>query len=271
MPISNITNGESGLSVRTSLNQVIDAVNANPPISNPKVIYVTANGNDGTAEIGNPTKPYLTLLAAYNAGVSSATNFALSVGVGSFILPVTGNLSALCRQINGVGQSPALTLVSIAPNFSTEVTNTNGSPGPNIAIAINNVYLVVNTIGQNVLANDGNSYTAGDGGSVEITGFGVVDIISSGGNGVAPGVGSGFVTGGNAGSIAVSGPIIANGNLLSSKGLGYNDADGSDGPITLDNCDIRGATIQTSALTLGRCSYTSGIAVTNDKGGNAAW
>jgi hypothetical protein len=41
------------------------------PISNPGVAYVQTNGNNATAEIGNPAKPYLTAQAAFDAGARS--------------------------------------------------------------------------------------------------------------------------------------------------------------------------------------------------------
>jgi hypothetical protein len=63
------------------------------PISNPKVAYVRTDGNNATAEIGNPAKPYLTGTAAWaalKALLNSTTEcHSFNFGVGSFSLTLT--------------------------------------------------------------------------------------------------------------------------------------------------------------------------------------
>ncbi len=58
-------------------------------LSDPNVAYLRSDGNDGTGEIGNPGKPYLTMQAAYDDG---ARNFDLGIGdFGTLTLAAASN------------------------------------------------------------------------------------------------------------------------------------------------------------------------------------
>jgi len=59
-------------------------------ISTPRVLYVETTGNDGTAEIGNPSLPYATVQAAFDDVVEILENFVIHLGVGDFSASVYG-------------------------------------------------------------------------------------------------------------------------------------------------------------------------------------
>lgn len=110
-------------------------------ISNPGVAYVQTNGNNATAEIGNPAKPYLTAQAAFDAG---ARSFELGRGVTTSIAySVEGYFSlAIFAQGKGRDQSVInLNIQSIDSEFHlilrsnksmlfNNVTLTRGASGP---------------------------------------------------------------------------------------------------------------------------------------------
>lgn len=58
-----------------------------------RTLYIDAGGDNATAEIGNPSKPYATAQAAFDAALAAAGNYLLKFGVGSFgtiVLPSGG-------------------------------------------------------------------------------------------------------------------------------------------------------------------------------------
>jgi hypothetical protein len=93
-------------------------------IFNPAVAYVQTNGDDGTAEIGNPAKPYLTAQAAFDAG---ARNFQFGVGINDVInYGVTGATNASVTMYvsgQGVGASGSILSVNVtAQNGNVSLT-----------------------------------------------------------------------------------------------------------------------------------------------------
>jgi hypothetical protein len=88
-------------------------------ISNPGVAYVQTNGNNATAQIGNPAKPYLTAQAAFDAG---ARAFELGRGVTAGITYVVeGDTLTLDLFVRGMGVAQSviiLNLQSVDAGFS---------------------------------------------------------------------------------------------------------------------------------------------------------
>ena len=252
-------------------------------ISTPQIYYVETNGNNATAEVGNPAKPYLTAQAAYDAGVGAATSFVLELGVGNFVISTNGDtFSGHCRAVNGQGggfsNSSYATLLDIDTRVSGgggATTNNNGTTAGSVGGEFNSLILGIVATGQGVTVTDTNSYTAGDGGTVYIQGTAQVYYINTRG-GSSDGSTDGDVTGGNGGSITIlsMGPFLeAVIDNSGGSGYGMSPLNGSDGPFTADGTDLRNyTTLLLGTVTLGRCSYTnSSITITNDKGGNAAW
>jgi len=76
----------------------------NQGISNPSVAYITNNGNNATAAIGNPSLPYLTAQAAWDAG---ARRFRLGVGAFSILHVATGG----SEEVFVAGEGPTTTFI----------------------------------------------------------------------------------------------------------------------------------------------------------------
>jgi hypothetical protein len=81
-------------------------------ILNPGVAYVQTNGDDSTAQIGNPAKPYLTAQAAFDAG---ARNFQFGVGINDAIYySATGaNNATVVMYIAGQGVGASGSILSV--------------------------------------------------------------------------------------------------------------------------------------------------------------
>lgn len=93
------------------------------PISNPDVAYIQTNGNDSTAELGNPAKPFLTVAAALAAGSGFRS---LEFGRGTF------NGDAICAaDFSGFirGQGPLSTIIIGAWVGANGANGTLGEPG----------------------------------------------------------------------------------------------------------------------------------------------
>lgn len=234
-----------------------------PTLSRPKIIYIEANGDDASGEIGNPAKPFATGTAAYNAGVVTMNTFVLKFGFGEFSI-ITAEWTNACRAVIGLGAAPidfdSPTVVTIEAPWvqgMPEVENAFGALGPTIENgAFYNLYLKANLVGQAVMATDGMTYDAGNGGSFTALCHGVVmDIILTGGGGTSM---SGTANAGNNGDAYIQGSWKL--KSLSAASVG------------LDGGDLRGAAVTwTSSLDIGRCSYPYTLGLTNDIGGNAAY
>jgi hypothetical protein len=234
------------------------------------VVFVdSVNGDDNTAVIGDPSKPYQTFAAGYAAGRATATAFAMELGVGnhSYSPAVSEAGLEFCARIAGCGVN--LTTLTIEGSRVTE-SNQNGTKGYNISTQVDNLSLVINASGANVSENDEQAYTCGDGGDITLFGNAkLVSLFSNGGSVSSATSGVLSMMPGNGGTIVIRG--------LDCRSLNYSVAQGvaaggtvSDGTLSFDNCDIRGATNSSAYISAGRCSYDSGsFFVTNDKGGNA--
>lgn len=58
-------------------------------ITTPRVLYVETTGNNGTAVVGDPSKPYATAQAAFDAARALSGDYVLHIGVGSFSVTTT--------------------------------------------------------------------------------------------------------------------------------------------------------------------------------------
>lgn len=240
-------------------------------ISTPKVIYVEANGNDGTAEIGNPAKPYANGTTAFNAGQATAQPFVMRFGMGEFTVASSAG-SGYCRAVFGSGVmvdgTEECTLLTWEA-YGSGSTNATGGNAGTVDLQAYHIHLYVIAVGGSVSVDDGNTYTSGNGGTVTVRGHAAVSVDVRGG-----GIGnleSGAVNGGNGGSITLAGAILIGSEGLRGEGGVGSGSNGSDGTLAADGVDLRGATTSGfSSITLGRCSYTTGLSIT-DKGGNAEY
>jgi hypothetical protein len=270
MALSTITNGLSGLTTRSRLNAAISAING---LTIPKVYYVESSGDNGTAEAGNPTKPYQTGTAAYNAGVATGNPFVINFGFGAFTVTLTSGFNNLCRGFNGVGffssEATSATVVTIGATPS-DVVNEDAPHGYDVnGLSINNLLLIVYADGANTTVSDGETNTGGNGGLIFVTGTGALVAYSRGG-GEAPTSTDGSVTGGTSGSITASGCITVLGAYNTAKSV-TTGTPGTSGDLFFDGCDLRSGDFLFGTISAGRCSYVSSLTLDNDKGGNALW
>lgn len=241
-------------------------------ISNPNVFYIRSTGNDSTGD-GTIGKPYLTAQVAYNTGLATSTPFVLDLGIGTFTISSDIDITdkMMVRGCGGRMNSNAFTTLTISTAKPPE-TDAEGGSAYAIYVIASDVYLILNATGANVDETDGGSYTCGNGGSVIVNGDGNVYVtaFASGGSGTSV---SGSTNGGNGGQITINGCIGYDSlTTVAGGGSGGGGTPGMNGSVSLDNCDIRAVTtLVADALTLGRTSYITGISITNDKGGNAAY
>jgi hypothetical protein len=248
-------------------------------LTNPHVIYARTDGNDTTGD-GTPAKPYLTAQKAYDTGVTAAVPFVIDLGVGAFTITLTADWSTYAKAVRGAGfelsyaNSP--TTLDITAKPATQV-NAPGLGAYNIgnatvsgALEASNLCIVIDASGGNVTANDAsNSYTAGNGSTVTLTGHASFGLSVAGGGDTNS---ADSLIGGGGGIFYLYGPLIlaSDKSLSCATGIGVNGGgNDGDGSGNADGCDIRGAAT-TGTITLGRCSYTAGLTVT-DKGGNAVY
>lgn len=189
-------------------------------ISNPNVVYVRTDGDDATAEIGNPAKPYQTFgsaLSAVEAIPLAAASF--DFGIGTFTGIVPPNVINLNRTWFFRGAGRSLTLLGLASQGANGSNGLDGdSPGAHgsagsdgddltVVLAIeSDMSMTINiALSGGAGGNGGNGASGGEG-------------FSNGGNGASPGNG-GDVTGQLAfNSLAAS--ISVNGGASGSPGNG---------------------------------------------------
>jgi hypothetical protein len=235
---------------------------------NPSVAYVRTNGDDETAEIGNPAKPYQTFGRALSAVEAIPLNFAsFDFGVGSFTGIVPPNVINLNRTWFFRGAGKAMTTLGLASQGTSGSNGSDGdSPGANgsagsdgddltvlLAIESDMSMTIYIALSGGAGGNGGNGASGGEG-------------FSNGGNGASPGNG-GDVTGILAfNSLAAS--ISVNGGAIGSAGNG--------GPGGLEGGDM-GSIGSTSGINAGfdnltlnpiACVLTDSRSVTSTAAGN---
>ena len=237
MTLDTINNGESGLSARTKINAVIGAVNATVPIVTPNIAYVETTGDDSTGAVGDPTKPFATLLAAYSAGAR-----VFDIGVGLFAGMTVTSLDIMLMG-KGAGRSFVDTIqgtsgdvhgngrenISINNIFVNAASGTNGSPGMNSS--------------GGPPATPGSNGGNGSSANVMISGLlcgSVALSAGSGGNGGQGGSGDNTITpanGGNGGSGGDAGTLTIQDCTIGeyATNMAGNGGGGGNGGSALDN------------------------------------
>ena len=225
MTLDTINNGDSGLSARGKINAVIGAVNATVPIMTPNIAYVETTGNDSTGAVGDPTKPFATLQAAYTAGAR-----VFDIGVGTFAGLTVAELDvmlmgkgALQTYVGGFyGQSGSVRgngkdNITVGGIYVTAASGTNGADG---------------VFAWGLPGEFGSAATAGGQGSssgdVMVSGLTVVaDIVVIGG------------AGGNGGYGGDVNPDFTPGGLRAGNG-GSGGIAGATGTLTVMDCLVNG-------------------------------
>lgn len=181
-----------------------------------RTLYIDAGGDNASAEIGNPSKPYSTAQAAFDAALAGTGNYLLKFGVGSFgtiVVPTGGWPSRIA--ISGCGYYVSR-LTGITATGAIGANGTSGaSPTPGVAggsakaVSIRSDGTinigVLNCSGgaggggggyAGLLPADGNPGGAGaaggaggNGGAIEIVGVVFDEIQNDGGNGGQGGTG----------------------------------------------------------------------------------
>ena len=215
------------------------------------VAFVESTGVNGTAAIGDPTKPYLTVQAAFDAGARI-----FSLGVGTFDAVACGTsgvgISLMGRGIAKTTLSGVtgrnLTVQDIGFKSLT-ITGISSSAvvSPSIGITLTAYGCAIGTINGGAVdveepASDGQS--GANGGVVTLFDCAVTSVSLDGGAGHASTVQAG--DGGDAGTITATRCNITGGTALrGAAGVGEEDgldgAEGSDGTVSY-NFTVNGAT-----------------------------
>lgn len=196
------------------------------PISNPYIAYVRTNGDDDTAEIGNPAKPFLTGTAAWVAlkALHNSTNkqHSFHFGAGEFTIELTptevgagyefflsgdagftgallgSNIIISCAANNGIegtagsGGEPGADNEPIGDNGGTGGSGDTGGDGDSLNVSM--------SVSSNLSVYAKFAFTAGEGGPGGPGGPGGAGGYGSEGNG-ANGDGGPQGSGGNGGNL----------------------------------------------------------------------
>lgn len=243
-------------------------------ISTPKVAYVETDGDNATAVIGDPAKPFSTAQAANAAIAAAATaDYILQLGIGSF-----GTITNLDYKIKNIrGRGAKVSLLAGIHNDGAAVT---GGEAGNSASAIEldsdlschlgEIYAKGSDGGAGVVVDDiGQPGGAGgDGNIIVLSGCVFTSVAALGGTGGAGGGGSaGNGTGGNGGT---NGAILLKGCRFTSLGSGGGaggaaggvDAVGGDAGLEVNNshllnCIFESAVVSGADSSAVLCMYTS--------------
>jgi len=190
-------------------------------ISVTRTVFVDLSGNDSTAAIGDPSKPFLTAQAAYNAVPTSGSNkYRMVLGVGDYTITLAADWNPNLPSIIGTGtDSTSLTINGNGANGSAGSDGVNGTFGANAVAGSNGADGTVSSpYGANgtdaTPAGAGTDGTNGTDGEVGGTGksvsiradFLTCTINNNGGNG-GPGGNGAYSGGGGSGASGGSGGI----------------------------------------------------------------
>lgn len=209
---------------------------AQPPggsaISMTRTLYIDAAGDNASAEIGNPSRPFQTAQAAFDAALVGAGNYLLKFGVGSFgtiVVPTGGWPSRIA--ISGCGYSVSR-LTGITATGAIGANGTSGaSPTPGAAGGAAKAVSIRSdgTINIGVLNCSGG---AGGGGG------GYAGISAS--DGIPGGVGGVGGAGGNGGAVEIVGVVYD--EIRNDGGAGGPGGSGQPGyPGSVENWTPGGA------------------------------
>lgn len=240
--------------------EAIAALAGGASISLPLRAWVESTGDDGTGTVGDPGKPYLTMLAAYNAGARM-----MHLGAGTFAgITKTGTID-LSYIGQGLDKTTITTITSTTggavslrdvgfksatiATISTVYTGVEGQAGGALALygVRAGTVTAAGTVGRN--GDDTIDMNGGDGGAggnltgseIEITG----DLTTSGGAGGAPydaaGPSANAGNGASGGSVLVVGSLRVGGNASLGGGGAYtglyggtDGSPGAGGGVTVD-------------------------------------
>lgn len=216
-------------------------------IATPLVYYVETTGNDGTGAVGNPSLPYATGTAAYNAGVTAGVGFVIKFGTGGFTIAITADISDIYfKQAIGVGNS--LTVLTIS---GTPAGADTGQAGYNVTLSVELLYLTIACHGGDAIGLLTES--AGTAGIMTVSGSNSWVQIAAAGGASASG------DGGGGGTVRLSGQMKIISITTPGGAPGGAGMAGADGHAdTVDGCDLIGCTYtNVIAATFARCSYTA--------------
>lgn len=179
----------SGVLGDLNISEMQSLLGAGSAISTPLVYYVQTNGDNGTGERGNPSKPYATAQAAYDAAATySAANsnppILIQFGVGSHT-GITLTDTAWLSNIR-LGGVPGATLAGITMAASAAAENSVGQNSGWLDLTSDGL-LTITTISST--ATDGNGEVSGSGtgggdaGEIRLRNVRVGTITQTGGDG----------------------------------------------------------------------------------------
>lgn len=267
-----ITRDELG-SAMVKTPAVTSAISASIALK-PKIIFVDAtNGNDSTAVVGDPTKPYQSLGTAYAIGVATASNFELSLSANAtqYTLTLNADLSPYCLGMRGAG----VRLTSVLLNaMGSPVENADGSDAfdGHGGFTINDLTVIIAASGGASTGTNPGTYKGGNGGNWVFHGNAFISGECNGGSAATSDMENCIMTGGDGGIIRLSGGLVTNA-LMTNYGGSSDGTAGTVGPLYGDGCDLRLFVSSSTDITFGRCSYSSSYipSISNDRGGNAAY
>jgi len=211
---------------------------SNTPIGINYSAWVESDGNDSTAAIGNPAKPYATMQAAFDDG---ARMFYLGYGTFSGIQLSNGSI-----DISILGQGASRTTISVILSVAQ---------GDIIVRDIGVFSVNISIIGVDASTADTGAGSGSSSGAIYLYGVYAATIRGNAGNGGASDGNNNSGTGGNAGNITLTNCIVATINSNGGSG-GYSEVTGS--------AAGNGGTVR-----LIRSSVTSSISVNGGTGGSS--
>lgn len=222
---TNSTKSMSPLRVKQAIDALTPA-GGGSGISTPRVLYVETSGNNGTAVVGDPSKPYATAQAAFDAARALSGDYVLQIGVGSFSVTTTevwpARISVSGRGFNAsflvIETDDDVTLASDKTvHVSIVATGTAGyigSMGSTGNPGSNGPSIILHRVFGYVISQGG---TGGAGGT------------GSGGDTMTPGgTGGGGGPGGNGGSLVLVDCSLSQARSIGGAG-GAGGAGGNDG------------------------------------------
>jgi hypothetical protein len=142
-------------------------------INTPKIFYVATNGNNSTAEAGNPAKPYLTFQAAFNAWEAANADGQIHFGVGGFTGMNYGGSRLYSSKLMLTGEGDRLSEIEMTFSAATD------------EMIIYSDYSVT----LNIVAYGAQGVNPGDAGSapyaIKLFNCAVRSVVSAGGSGAA--------------------------------------------------------------------------------------
>lgn len=134
MAYQEINDGESGLVVRTKLNEQFTELYASVELVDTAVAYVESTGSDGTGILGRSDKPFLTITGALNA--LPANGGVIRIGIGDFDAPaddfaggsvLKNNVRYVGTKMPWIDSTYTVNTFPVAPSISAPTKLENGT------------------------------------------------------------------------------------------------------------------------------------------------